>query len=123
MANILAVDDEPTNLWLLSQILTAANHCVIEAPSVDHALQLYREHSIDLVITDLFMPEKNGLELISELLASYPDAKIIALAAGGQDVLGMAKGTGACQTLAKPFLRTDLLDMVHNLLLDEKADQ
>jgi len=116
LARILVVDDEPTNLDLARELLQAMGHQVIEADGADKALALYREHPMDLVITDIFMPKKDGLTLIKELLAAYPDAKIMAVGAGGHDVLELAENAGAHKVMQKPYRVKDLKDAVDDLL-------
>ena len=78
--------------------------------------RLLHDQAVDLVITDLIMPEKEGVETISELRRRYPEIKIIAMSGGGMggatDYLRLAKALGAGQTLAKPFTREVLLKMV-----------
>ncbi len=83
-------------------------------------LQLYREEPVDLIITDVFMPEKEGLETIRELRSEYPEVKIIAISGGGKninlDFLPLAKQLGALRTLKKPFDRQEMLDAVQEVL-------
>ena len=77
------------------------------------------EEKIDLVITDLIMPEKEGIETINELRLDFPDIKIIAISGGGNigadNYLSLAKNLGADMTLSKPFTRDDLTKAVNNL--------
>jgi YesN/AraC family two-component response regulator len=75
---------------------------------------------VDLVITDVLMPEKDGLEVIMEIRAKLPQVKIIAISGGGRishtDYLVAARRLGAHRTLSKPFIRQELLDTLHELL-------
>ena len=117
MARILVIEDEGDVRSLYSRILKHAGHDVIEAPDGKVGIALYRENPADLVITDIIMPEKEGIELIIELRRDFPDVKIIAVSGGGQlmasaTCLRLAKGLGAVRTLAKPFSQQELVDTV-----------
>jgi YesN/AraC family two-component response regulator len=83
MANILIIDDDQQILNMLSQILKRAGYGVVEALDGKQGLKLYRENPTDLIITDIIMPEKEGLETIMELQRDFPDVKIIAISGGG----------------------------------------
>ena len=102
MATILLVDDERPLRALLRAALEKDHHQVFEAANGRRGLELYRERAMDLVITDLVMPEMNGLDLILELTRSFVDVKIVAMT-GDQSRLATAKRLGASQTLQKPF--------------------
>ena len=120
MAKILIIDDEEQVRLYLRSILEPEGHEVVEAPDGKVGLQLYREEPVDLIITDVFMPEKEGLETIRELRSEYPEVKIIAISGGGRtgnlDFLPLAKTFGALRTLAKPFDRQEMLDAVQEVL-------
>ena len=120
MAKILIIDDEEQVRLYLRRILEPEGHEVVEAPDGKVGLQLYREEPVDLIITDVFMPEKEGLEIIRELRSEYPEVKIIAISGGGRtgnlDFLPLAKTFGALRTLAKPFDRQEMLDAVQEVL-------
>jgi len=93
---------------------------VLEAADGIEGLEIYRQEPTDLVITDLIMPEKEGIETIIELKRDFPEVKIIAMSGGGriepESYLNIAQKLGALQTLTKPFDRKELLEAVHNLL-------
>jgi CheY-like chemotaxis protein len=75
-----------------------------------------------VVITDIFMPEMDGIETIDRIRAEYPDTRIIAMACGGerkQDYLKVARQIGADATLAKPFATAELLQLVRRLMREE----
>ena len=114
MATILIIDDEEGVRALLRTTLEAAGHKVVEAANGCIGLDLYRLRPTDLVITDILMPELNGLDMMLELTRSFLDAKVIAISgAGGEDnVLDVATLLGARRTLQKPFSMTQLLDAV-----------
>lgn len=110
MGNILIVDDERSVRSLLRVALETDRHHVFEASNGRLALECYRNTCVDVVITDLAMPEMDGFDLISELTSSYLDVKIIAMT-GGAD-LAKAKLLGARHTLNKPFPIESLLNAV-----------
>lgn len=114
MATILIIDDEEPIRALLRTKLEAAGYAVMEAANGRIGLDLYRLRPTDLVITDILMPELNGLDMILELTRSFLDAKVIAISgSGGEDsVLDVATLLGARRTLQKPFSMTQLLDAV-----------
>jgi YesN/AraC family two-component response regulator len=89
-------------------ILEDAGHQVEEASNGNEAIGCYQSRPIDLLVTDIIMPEEEGLETIIKFHASFPGAKIIAMSGGGfgaaQNYLNTAKRFGAHHTLAKPFL-------------------
>jgi CheY-like chemotaxis protein len=120
MASILLVDDDEQFRTMLSEVLTRAGYEVREASDGSKAIELYRSHPTDVVITDLVMPEKEGLETIVEFKRLYSQAKIIAISGGGrngsQDYLKMAKAFGARQVLAKPFSHREILEVVEGVL-------
>ena len=101
-------------------MLELEGHEVVDAPDGKLGLQLFREEGADLVITDIIMPEKAGLETIMELRKDYPGVKIIAISGGGaiepRVYLHYAKEAGAMRTLPKPFEREELLEGVRELL-------
>lgn len=123
MARILIIDDDKMILGMLRQVLEHAQHTVIEAPNGEIALRVWREQPADLIITDILMPEKDGLEVIRELRRESPTAKVIALSGGSRrihfDALDVAKRFGAVRTLTKPFELKDLLQTVDAVLKPE----
>ena len=102
----MVIDDEEAVRELLRDVLAQEGHEVVVAPDGRSGSALYRERPCDLVITDIFMPEQEGLETIRELRREFPGVKIIAIsgAAGqGFDALYAARKLGARRTLTKPF--------------------
>src|SRR3954467_4863634 len=95
---VLIVDDDPSIRRTLQTLLTKAGYAVTQASDGSEAVRLWRAHGGDLVITDLHMPEKNGIETIIELLTHSPGTRIIAMSGGGQtkrlDLLGDAAMLG-----------------------------
>jgi DNA-binding response OmpR family regulator len=114
MANILIIDDERSVRSLLRAVLESENHHVFEASNGRVGLELYRERSFDLIITDLTMPEMDGLDLISELTRSFLGVKLIAMTGGSESGrrLTTAKLLGARSTLQKPFPMDTFLSLV-----------
>ncbi|MDY6987588.1 MAG: response regulator [Thermodesulfobacteriota bacterium] len=119
-ARILVVDDDVQIREMLRQLLERAGYEVAEAPDGRQGIRLYRQEPADLVITDIIMPEKEGLETIRELRRDFPDVKILAISGGGRvladEYLRLAKQFGAERTLAKPFDQKELLEAVHELV-------
>ncbi len=114
MARILVIDDEQPICTLLRVALESAGHEVMEAHNGRKGLELYRQQPADLIITDILMPEMNGLDTILELIHEFLDVKVIAMS-GGTDrgnFLNTAKLLGARQTLQKPFSMEKLLNAV-----------
>jgi CheY-like chemotaxis protein len=118
MARILVVDDNASIRVFLRDALTAAGHDVSIAEDGRSALSLYRQFNPDLVITDIFMPEQDGLGVILALVAD--DAKIIAISGGGDFWNGChlddAVAFGARRTLTKPFTAATLCTTVDEIL-------
>ncbi len=120
MANILIVDDEVDIRIMLKKMLERENHDVSLAENGKVAVKLIEETQPDILITDLIMPEKEGIETILEVRKKYPDIKIIAISGGGRleptDYLKFAKTAGARYTLTKPFTHDELFLAVNDLL-------
>jgi two-component system response regulator (stage 0 sporulation protein F) len=114
MATILVIDDEEPIRALLRVILEEDRHHVLEATNGHHGLELYRERSADLIITDLVMPEMDGLEMMLVLTKRFPDVKVIAMSGGeaSEGALRVAKLLGARQTFQKPLDMDELLSAV-----------
>jgi len=119
MARILIIEDDVQMLAMLGQVFERAGYDVVEAPDGNVGIKLYREQPAHLVITDLIMPNKEGIETIIELRREFPDVKIIAISGGGrngpEDYLKMARGLGAMLTFTKPIKREELLNAVREL--------
>lgn len=120
MARVLVVDDELQLREVLKEVLEDSGHKVILAEDGNKGLKLFTEQPFDLVITDLIMPDKEGLEFITEILKNRPETKIIAISGGGMvgpaDYLKTAEMLGARMSLEKPFSTHDLIAGVERLL-------
>lgn len=105
MASILIIDDDEALRHLLRDILQTEGHEIREAANGREGLALYRAQPADLVITDILMPEQDGMEVILELTREFLDARVIAMsgASGEQNLLSVAKLFGARHILEKPF--------------------
>ena len=84
MANIYVFDDEPSILLMIKKMLEKAGHSVDIALNGREGMELFKKSMPDLLITDIIMPEKEGLETIFELRSKYPKLKIIAISGGGR---------------------------------------
>lgn len=120
MANILLVDDEPLVSDTLSSAMRSKGHTVIAAANGVEGLQRFAECSFDLIVTDIMMPDKEGIEMIREMRRQKSDLKIIAISGGGRTgnmrFLKMAKDFGAMATLQKPIRLADLLTVLEDSL-------
>lgn len=112
MANILVVDDEESDLLGLAALLESAGHQVLSAASGGEAVRLYIEHLIHVVVTDIVMPDGDGLDLISTLRGLKPDAVIIAVSGKGRSGLSAARSIGANRVFEKPVPGEALLEAV-----------
>lgn len=118
MARILVIDDEPDMRVLLEQTLKAAGHEVILAADGREGVERYCTSPADLVITDLYMPNQEGLETIAELRRRFPEVAIIAMSgkAAALTMLSIARKFGAIGILHKPFLTEELIAAVGKAL-------
>jgi CheY-like chemotaxis protein len=116
IARILIIDDNEAIVRLLHRMLSAAGHTVHDAPSGRAGLAYYRQHPCDVVITDIVMPDMEGLDVIRELRRYDPAARIIAMSGGGLGsvklYLKLAQELGAQWVLSKPFTRERVLALV-----------
>jgi CheY-like chemotaxis protein len=124
-ATILVVDDEPGIRDLLCIMLEAAGHATVQAADGIEAPKIIASQAIDVVITDLLMPERDGLEFITEVRKKFPDLKIIAMSGGGHiardSYLRIAKNFGAHALLEKPFSQATVLQLVESMLKAPEA--
>lgn len=124
MAAILVIDDDPTFCHDLAKLLRVKGHDAHEALDAADGLRALEEKCFDLVLCDMFMPEKDGLEVMREVRRRWPDVKVIAMSAGGWggrlDVLPLAEKFGAA-IIRKPFHLPELLTLIDATLSSEKA--
>lgn len=118
MASILVIDDEAAVRELLRIGLEAAGHSVREARNGREGTRAFRKEPCDLVITDIYMPDRDGLEVIEALRRTHPQVKILVMsgASGTMDYLRMAQLLGAARVLRKPFVMPTVLKAVAELL-------
>lgn len=123
--HILVIDDDNDVRQLICRMISSEGYEALEASNGKEGMKIIRnEPKIELVITDLIMPEQEGLETIKELKRDYPHIKIMAISGGGkidaQDYLPIAKGMGADLALSKPFVRQDFMNAIKKLMGSEK---
>jgi len=120
MATILAIDDDPEVRAMLDDLLTEAGYQVVTAADGKEAVAHFRDRPTEVVVTDILMPEQDGLETIQELHRIAPQVPVIAISGGGHLpgslYLKTAALFGAFRTLEKPFPRRALLDAVGEAL-------
>lgn len=121
-ASILLVDDNDDARITVARILEMSGYGVVQAANAKAASALLKEKTPDLVITDIFMPDGDGFEMLSELRERAPKIPVIAISGGGShqgvDVLSAAGRLGAKKVLYKPFARRQLLDAITEALAD-----
>ena len=120
MARILIIDDEPQIRSMLKLMLERDGYEVVEASDGVEGISVYRQNPADLIITDLIMPNKDGIGMIIDLKKEFPEVKIIAMSGGGLNkpdgYLKGAKKLGASYTLTKPIDREEILRVVAAIL-------
>lgn len=126
MSAILVVDDDPTVRMIAVELLTRAGHQVSEAEDGDEALKRVAAGAFDLVVLDMLMPNKDGLETIAELRRCRPQMPILAISSGGRmeagQLLRMALVFGADETMAKPLRAEPFQEAVSRLLSQSRTD-
>jgi CheY-like chemotaxis protein len=120
MQKILIVDDNAAVRSTISKILADAGYCTVSAEDGNSGLDVYKRERPDLIITDIIMPEREGIETIRTMLKDNPQAKIIAISGGARigkmDLLQVARRMGARETMAKPFDPDELVATTKRLL-------
>jgi CheY-like chemotaxis protein len=120
MPRLLLVDDDDSFRTMLRITLVKMGHVVHEARNGREAMAAYEREPLDLVITDLVMPEQEGVETIRKLRHKYPEVKIIAMSGGGRSsataYLKIAKAMGADLVLAKPFSNDEMRAGIEQLM-------
>ena len=123
MARILLIDDSEDLRAMLGDELVAAGYEVTAAANGHAGLEAVREAHVDVVVTDIFMPERDGLETIAELRRDFPRIKVIAISGGSSrlrnqrtDHLAIAQDIGADEVLRKPFKPAQLLETIERVI-------
>ena len=120
MRQVMIIDDDDQVREMLRRMLEYAGYAVQEAGDGDEGLRRLEDRPVDLVITDILMPNKEGLETIMTIRREYPSVPVIAISGGGWNgahgYLVTADKLGASRTLAKPFTRQQMLDAVEEVL-------
>lgn len=121
MLRILVVDDNADMRELMRVVLEQAGYAVHLAEDGEAGLTAQRAQPADLIVADIFMPNRDGLEIIGQLRSDYPAVKVLAISGGGSRVKGAsylatAREVGAHRVLAKPFDADELLRAVRALL-------
>ena len=124
MARILVIDDDAAMRRITSRLLAAAGHSVADYPNGRGAIEHIEKDPPDLLITDIFMPEMEGLETIRrarELQAGLPIIAMSGISLAAGNYLPIAEKFGAVATLKKPFQSAELLELVARLLTPPEA--
>ncbi len=120
MKNILVIEDNENMLNMLEDLLGRAGYQVVSAIDGVAGMKAFNKSRPDLVLTDIIMPDKEGLEVIMDLVKHEPRPKIIAMSGGGmldpKTYLSIAQKLGADEIIQKPFRPSELLTMVEKLL-------
>jgi DNA-binding NtrC family response regulator len=118
--SVLIIDDDEFVKNMLRQTFKQAGYEVATASNGRIGLQLYQTEPFDIVITDLIMPDMEGIETITHLRKYNPNVKVIAISGGGRnrpdDYLHLASKLGASKTFTKPVDRNELLEAVRKLV-------
>ena len=122
MARILVIDDNTSMREALCEMLRQSGHETVDIASGRLAVQVHRSQPVDLIITDIFMPDTDGLEVIFNFRRNFPEVKIIAVSGGGSrgmvELLAVARKMGAQRAFMKPFSWDELLAAVEELLIE-----
>ncbi len=120
MARVLIIEDDIPILEMLCEVFAKEGFEVMGAPNGKKGMRLQNENPADVIITDIIMPEKEGIETISEIKSNFPETKVIAMSGGGfvgpGEYLDVAKKLGATLTFKKPFAIKTLITAVNGLL-------
>jgi len=119
MAKILVIEDEKVVRMAIKHRLNKEGHEVIEAEDGEEGITKYRENPVDLIITDIIMPNKEGFETIKDFNDEFPDAKIVAMSGGGKisskSYLEIAKKFNVVDVFEKSFEWNEMLRIVRKL--------
>ena len=120
MTTILLIDDDPLVAFTVERMLQGAGHTIVRATDGEKGIKILKDGKVDLVITDIIMPVKEGIETIREIREHDTKIPVIAVSGGGHgsggNYLRMAQALGATEVLAKPFEQDELLAAVNRCL-------
>lgn len=120
MATILVIDDDSQICDLLQQVLEKEGHAVYTALNGIEGISLYRQHHPELILLDILMPEKEGLETLLDLRREFPNVMTIAMSGGSErakvNLLELAQRLGAQYRLTKPFQLQTVIELVNTAL-------
>jgi DNA-binding response OmpR family regulator len=120
MARILIIEDDNEVREYLESVISRAGYEVISAENGKEGVELFATQPADLVVTDIIMPEKDGIETIMDLRRANPGLKVIAISGGGrsepENYLHSARLLGANRTMKKPFTNQEMLAAIAELL-------
>jgi CheY-like chemotaxis protein len=123
---VLVIDDDHLVRYALSKVLSSYGYEVVTAADGKRGMIVLREEHPDVVVTDIIMPEQEGIDTIIQIRRERPGVKIIAISGGGRirniDFLEMAQSLGADEVLAKPFESEELLSCLLRLGLPAAGD-
>jgi DNA-binding NtrC family response regulator len=124
-STILVVDDDPDLLQSLRVLLEAYDYGVIMAANAAAAIAAVADNKPDLVLTDIYMPDADGFELINALRRAGVTVPVVAMSGGGRvgnyDNLAIATHLGAAAVIDKPFSNTSLIDTIERVLAGQKS--
>lgn len=120
MARVLVIDDDPNILRNVTEILEDEGHEVLQAGGGKSALDLIEQREPDLIVSDVYMPDMDGIELLIRLQTERPEIPVVAVSGGGhmpkEELLGNASMLGAVAVLEKPFTVEGLIEVVNRAL-------
>jgi DNA-binding response OmpR family regulator len=119
---VLVIDDNPDMRRTMQMLLESEGFAVSVAADGEEALRQQKDLPADVVITDIFMPGKEGIETIYELRKQFPQTKVIVISGGSRakgDYFGVARELGAAKTFKKPFEPNELIQAVRELTLSD----
>jgi DNA-binding NtrC family response regulator len=126
-STILVVDDDPDLLQSLRVLLESYDYQVIMAPNAAAAIAAVTEQTPDLVLTDIYMPDADGFELINALRQRNVTVPVVAMSGGGRvgsyDNLSIATHLGAAAVIDKPFSNTSLIDTIERVLTEQGGER
>lgn len=123
MADILVIDDDELMRMTLRYLLEPRGHTVVEAADGGEGMRLFKENKPDLIVTDVMMPGRSGIEVLEKLRQDFPGVKIIVISGGSKgdmsDMLRMASILGAARVFRKPINQQEMLEAVAEVLAPE----